>query len=365
MEMIRTFNSIGHGGFCTEEFGDFIMIYDCGGRNERIIVDEIIHSLKQGAIIDALFISHFHSDHINGLEYLLRNYHVKRVFLPYLHDNQKIQLIVENALYNGNNAFTNDLISDYKTTIQRLSILGEETNVIPVMSNSENNNSNQENVNIESIGNTINSGTPITINTSGVPNEWVFIPFNFRYIINADKIKNALNLIGITNDNILDKLKTDKGRIIEVYKDVLNGERNFNSSSLTLYSGINSNNSNYYIGGNFGNFYIPFRMRIDKVGCLYLGDYNAREAVRWNELDSAYSNYWVRLSTIQIPHHGSFYNYNDRLNSKQGLISIMAANKNSRHPHALTVKAIISNSGFPIIVTEEPSTRFIERILKR
>jgi len=132
---------------------------------------------------------------------------------------------------------------------------------------------------------------------------------------------------------------------------------------LTLYSGLRKNNQDRNLRFNRRLFLDPFHPRSHFVGCLYLGDYNAKDIGSMKDLELAYTNYWDLIGTIQIPHHGSFYNYNDKLNKNRGLSSIMSANYNSKDPHALTVKSIILNYGFPVIVTEQPSTRFIERII--
>lgn len=42
--------------------------------------------------IDLVVISHFDQDHINGLEILLRQYHVKTLLLPYLNLDQRLVL---------------------------------------------------------------------------------------------------------------------------------------------------------------------------------------------------------------------------------------------------------------------------------
>lgn len=363
--MIRTFHSIGHGGFCTEEFGDFTMVYDCGGRNLNVINYEIEHSFKKNQIIDALFISHFHRDHINGLEYLLKNYTVKRVFIPFLHDNQKIQVIVENAINIRSDSFTNNLILNPVSTIQENSKNGINTYVIYINSGEgDGNNLNKENLNIESINSNISnldSGTPITISSSTLTYNWIFIPFNFEYNIWADKIAQALNTIDVNKDNIVQKLQTKRSQIIEVYRNIHNGENNFNSNSLTLYSGMINNSLNILRLNNL--LFYPFNhYSHGHVGCLYLGDYNSKDNRSWLQLHTAYSVYWDYLSTIQIPHHGSANNYNEKLNSRSNIFSVMNVNRHSNHPHASTMKYILLNSGYPVIVTEDSCTRYIEQI---
>ena len=362
--MTRTFNSIGHGGFCTEEFKGFTMVYDCGGKNTNIVNREIAHSLTEKQPIDALFISHFHRDHINGLPYLLNNHPVKRVFLPFLLPDQKIQLLIENERTGNADPFVSDLISDYRVTIQTYSQIGEETQVIAVLANNENNNeSDREPVRIESVNRDISSGQNIGISTSGGTIDWVYIPFNFMYNKYAPTLADELNKIGIDISNIHNKLKTDKNKIVTIYEKIMDGSTNFNSNSLVLYSGlITSPSESAFITyfSHFPNYHFGFGD--ERICCLYSGDYNASGATEWHKLETAYKKYWDHIGTIQIPHHGSSYNYNRGFNSSDGIYSIMHVNKNSRHPHATTVKSIIMGNGFPVIVTQDPVTRFIERI---
>lgn len=89
--MIRTFHSVGHGCFVTERFANGInVIYDCGGYKNRI-TREINNSFTENDTIEALFISHFDYDHVNGLPILLnRCKKIRNVVIPYLSSEQKI-----------------------------------------------------------------------------------------------------------------------------------------------------------------------------------------------------------------------------------------------------------------------------------
>lgn len=71
--MIRTFHSVGQGAFYSEDFDNFKMVYDCGSyKNKDLIENEVKNSFDTKEVIDAVFVSHFHEDHINGLEFLLK-----------------------------------------------------------------------------------------------------------------------------------------------------------------------------------------------------------------------------------------------------------------------------------------------------
>ena len=86
MKIIRTFHPVGQGAFYTEVFQDkddtcFVVVYDCGTETGNRAMDkpledqitEFKRSIGSNPKIDILFISHFHADHINGLNSLLNN----------------------------------------------------------------------------------------------------------------------------------------------------------------------------------------------------------------------------------------------------------------------------------------------------
>jgi ribonuclease BN (tRNA processing enzyme) len=82
-----TYRNVGQGLFYTGRIGSFNFVYDCGSEN-RTRLKESILSYKERELrrnlLDVLIISHFHDDHIIGLEELLNNLHIDTVILPYL-----------------------------------------------------------------------------------------------------------------------------------------------------------------------------------------------------------------------------------------------------------------------------------------
>lgn len=102
IRMTRTFANVGQGLFAIEKFYDgeqvvFCAVYDCGsgsgkqinGKN-KLIINENLGDEKIS--IDVLFISHFDSDHVNGIPYILDHYMVKNIFLPLIPDDVKVLL---------------------------------------------------------------------------------------------------------------------------------------------------------------------------------------------------------------------------------------------------------------------------------
>ena len=70
----RTFFSVGQALFCREQVDNRTIMYDCGGQTEAIVkcVIDAEYPVGNASVIDALFISHYDKDHINGVFHLLR-----------------------------------------------------------------------------------------------------------------------------------------------------------------------------------------------------------------------------------------------------------------------------------------------------
>lgn len=136
--MIRTFHPVGQGAFYTEQFNNgFTIVYDCGSEtNISFVEKEIRNTFQQGDSIDAVFISHLHNDHINGLEFLLNYCNVSKIFLPLIAPADKILLQIENIILFGYNPtfenFLNSLMNEdniNNTTIIRIPVWENELNI--------------------------------------------------------------------------------------------------------------------------------------------------------------------------------------------------------------------------------------------
>ena len=356
--MIRTFHNVGQGAFYTEEFNGMTMVYDCGGSNKHIIEASIRNTFERGQKIDKLFISHFHNDHINGLEFLLSYCNVSKVYLPLLHEKSEIQFLIENTIFGGGNSFVADLITDPENTIREAS---EETGVIRVKPiNNDLINDSAEN---KIRDNFILSGDEIPLNHSIDDCKWVLVPYNFQYDIFNAELCTALENDDIDIHNIAVELRDKQKRIVEIYKSVLRGSNNFNANSLVLYSGAKENqvcDIECFIENN--SQYAPYwRFRVLKSGCLYLGDYNVSNQSVMDDLRVQYGRYWDNINTVQIPHHGSKYNFNMDL-VDENTLAVISAGEGRRHPHASTLKKIIMKKAIVSVVTEDIDTKIIQRV---
>ncbi len=101
---IRVFHPVGQGAFYSERHfvngSEFTVVYDCGSTTLK--KDELSRKIKsifpKSHSIDVLFISHFHADHINGIEFLKEHCNIKRVVLPLLDESAKALVKVANMI---------------------------------------------------------------------------------------------------------------------------------------------------------------------------------------------------------------------------------------------------------------------------
>ena len=69
-------------------------MYDCGtyyDKDKKLLNKKICTCFSEDTI-DALFISHFHKDHISGIPELIKKYTIKLVFLPFFTKEELILL---------------------------------------------------------------------------------------------------------------------------------------------------------------------------------------------------------------------------------------------------------------------------------
>lgn len=138
--MKRKFHAVGHGAFYTEHLvcggQESNIVYDCGcfetaktGFSPSCFKLKINNAIDKefapGTEITALFISHFHTDHINGVEHLLERCKVKKIFIPKL----SLSILVESIIS------YNELDKDSKPTLidSLVQSQGENIGDIPVI----------------------------------------------------------------------------------------------------------------------------------------------------------------------------------------------------------------------------------------
>ena len=377
--MIRSFLPVGQGAFYLEQFacesGTVNVVYDCGSSTDLSIVEaEIRSNFKKDEEIAAVFISHFDSDHINGLPYLLQYCKVNHLFFPVItEENRELILLKELAFPTNVSRFISAFIINPHDVINDLP-LGYQPRLHQVL---EHPNINKHNGIDTSF---VNSGSNALDCTADfrlygyLEEKWVYIPFNFRESERIERLKTAFKTHfgdDYTVKDLLDRAKTNPTtmlpKIKQAYHDI---PGSFNTNSMVLLSASLDDEVSQqlfnYSGFQFLKFYPWCGGCVPSFpsGCLYTGDYDASGVRKWDELHHAYAKFSKYIGCLQIPHHGSRHNYNTELlslsNCPYYLISAGEKNK-YRHPHNMVIKDILLNHKYPIIITEHSGTtvRFV------
>lgn len=328
-KLVRTVYPIGLGGFASEIFSAdgfnnvFCAVYDCGsnthGMNTRIasiIEHEIDH-------IDALFISHFHRDHINQIKKLPISKDTK-VFIPWLFDRY---ILLKEYLWD----------MDYTSLVGWLQQNATVIFLDPIEVGNSRTISTIEEYNPEDEQNLLafanfsagqHIGHILKICIPGF--DWCYIPFHLQDRSVFDMfIKEALKN-GITAEELehfdVNK-KTLVRRLSKIYKDICkkqHNEGNVNFSSMLLISRPQDTRRRYscdmkYDIGHLSlfdkndyNYWHQYYQ--DNASCLYTGD----TPLHINSFMSIFKLLMLKImngeaGVVQLPHHGSKNGYHPEI----------------------------------------------------
>lgn len=365
----RTFHPVGQGAFYSERHPDFNIVYDCGNwKNSKAAQKVVNQAFDENDTIDILFISHFDYDHVSMIGTLKDSVKsIKHVVLPLLHDDDEKILLKAFNHFHANSALLNQLIDDPQA------FFGDDTRVVFVNAsdNSESPiNDNQESINLGNLSanqTIIDSGAKIQLNTS---NDWVFIPYNFKYHDRSQQLKDVLNNANL-DINCLDDLnyvEANRAEIKECYKQI---DGTINENSMIVYSGPLHENHHYHIVDAYSNYlwnlhclyrHFDFYDLCHKPACIYSGDADFNKV----QIHNIFRHYWQGVGTIQVPHHGSRNSFNFSFGfHKQGPFICpvsFGTNNTYGHPSGKVLEELLQYENIPIAVTEKMNSTFIEII---
>ena len=375
IKVIRTIHPVGQGGFYTETIsthsGTYTVVYDCGGNSiksmERYLREEYLCREPSGKKkeIAAVFISHLHADHVNGLAYLLNHANVRLLVLPQLTEEMMLEAFVYNDCFGvAGGKEANRLILDlYRATGN--GYLGE-TRVSQIAPAGP-----DDSINIEPEEGGLNLNNPSSIDReikSGacfhLDYQWMFIPYNPPVKGDRNQLANKLSegleatapiTLRTLPSLIQDKQKTDLCR--SIYEQVFG--KNHNSYSMTLFSGTRHPNQFKRLPTHISWPFMCYDC-LDCIefypNCLYTGDFDPHSFI--DKLIRFYDPLWETIHAIQVPHHGSRKNYNEKFykHARLGFVSVGERNRH-RHPNIDVLIKIYRQQCLPIVVTESKMTK--------
>ena len=382
MKLVRTFHPVGHGAFYTERFYDehnqnvANIVFDCGcheackpGKSiadfqkqiDDIVDCEFPLNEVEKITIDALFISHFHIDHMNGISRLLNNCNVKRIIMPKLTDDVLLDVFLYTMFvheFSAKDAY--DAIDGFIKYVEELKV------EVEINEDDINDDAEFEETDFDTIGILISKPTIIKVHSL-----WKYIPFSTKekkaqlkqaLINGVPELSAALSVSPIDLKQIADEF-TNKpdlvGKCRKVYDSCFGNNNQHNRYSMTLFSGTCDKQTTCTQQCHQSVVDLP---RYCTKNCLYMGDFEADPTkslknTNCEQLLKFYERYWSKIGMFQVPHHGSRDNTNVKLYSppKFGIISAGTADV-YLNPHIDVINLLQQYNCVPLIVTEDPTT---------
>ena len=334
----KIFYAIGQGGFYSEKiyFGNEIktIVYDCGSLNKERLSKEISQSGL--GIIDYLVISHFHKDHINGIEELKSLYTIKNVIIPKI-DTQDILFYLKDYSKKSDIGYRNLVLNPsdfFKGTNEN-----EDPNIITVDTESE----QIEIIDTKKIPNKISHKTNIPIFSNNNSPLWIL-----RFYVDKgsfDKVKLTKTQKDLINS--ISSIKDYTDNLTEL-KKVYNGisKDNVNLTSMSMVSAPLHYERWYYENNSIS---------------IMNGDILLDKEEKIFEFTNHYSDFKQNNYNFHIPHHGSHKNLKRPINEwiiNKGII-MSGYDNNYGHPSGVILRKF-SDTKIPVKVLTEYDKNYIK-----
>ena len=378
---------------------------DASPKTVQQMIEGFLPSLKdsRGNLvkdIDIAFVSHLHVDHINGLPTLLPR--IKKLVLPHLSDCRLLEAFLYNAIPEGIRAGEVsvdaieaegrvDVEGEVQTFVLRLA-RGEVENTVQVIQNEGE--LVEDPIQLENLNREIRSGSSIRVPLSQRHNAfWIYKPVDVDGC--SEDIRKAIVAAlqqYVTTGNILVNDKIDWSKVqeavnnaglkavIAIYEKVfgITVSSQHNNYSMPVYSGpdelrmapfalrytdvrIETTDACGYIHSRYEIDSHPFHVmqlgvRCRLLSCLYMGDFNAKDDHKFEQLHEILGVYYNLIGLQQVPHHFSDGNHRPELYKGPlfafGNISSLTDKSFSQ----VTVDDIRSHGCDPLIITRQKYT---------
>lgn len=385
----------------------FFYVYDCGAMHKYVSdrnreIGKLVNYAGKGARLDLLVISHMHADHVNGVAKLIEDgeFPVDTIMMPMINMKERLLSFAATAHddpYSARSAFYRDFILNPVAAVSRFN----PRNILLVRRGD---------------GGAPGSGSPDAgpldgdPGTSGegrgfvwklvgqgtadpwprqagdprvmvVPDSsairvfdpriweeaWLLAPYVDQDIVakqdafigtlakERSMTVKALEAKLADASFVLDLMTTHLSALKTAYQTC---HRNLNLTSLCLYSGPASlvdGDHNHHV------FHGPWASNGNqgRVAWLGTGDAKLSKVTKCDAFLAHYKDHLEKVSTLTLPHHGSAYDFNEKLltSVKPHFCPVAAdAVKNWQHPAARVTRAVTSAGALLLVVNSNENT---------
>ena len=358
MKLLRSFLPVGQGAFYVEKFVDdngervFTAVYDCGTMSKPFNLDATIyHCFHADEIIDALFISHFHEDHINGVSILLQRCDVQNIFIPYTTPDEKLLLglyychcVPEpekreeylKLLYNPERTLSPNGVGHIHYVTAPEEQISESNKSVSVLKSGKN---------------------ALTVLEKAISLPWIFKPFTYKRKELLKKFQEQFDgeFDGTLSPQQLPAFyNTHKDKIVEAFRGV---KVDINITTMLLYSGpIQAISAKIHMVRCWQQCHSTFSfLETTQPGCLYTGDAKLSVKKDMNAVVKFYEDVWDDLGCFQIPHHGAWDSFNTEIaNFKMSLFLSAGLYNKYGHPHVKVYQELFMQKSNWFHISEFP-----------
>ena len=351
--LTRTIHPVGQGAFYTEVFSDsedktFTMVYDCGTETAtadlKIPLEQQIDGFKKGIKqIDLLFISHFHKDHISGLDRLLDGIRVCKTIIPMLPEEVVTLARVQNLLHYRQDGLAADrIITELYLSKETPGRFGHVIVIEPF-------DYSDYSASVPFKGNGAKSRNVVSI--AGYDKYWEYIPFNSvackdqRAIDFCKDLKSIPEAFDANGDlNTTKIIRGCRTKVRALFQSIMK------SSDDNLYTlAVESRPVKDAFPDSHAN-------TLRRSRCLYTGDLDLNVKDK-GVLLGRFKNLidYAGIGTVQVPHHGSNYNWrNDFLQGRSRSFFVSTGSTNTyHHPDYWVMRNIKAKKNRLYVVSEE------------
>jgi beta-lactamase superfamily II metal-dependent hydrolase len=388
---LRTQHAVGHGFFhCgqieLEGMNPFTYVYDCGARKLRTLLAPALSDFSAMLAhpnVHLLVLSHFHTDHANGLDELFSFVEVDTAVIPYVSPMERLLIVAEllASRRGGSDAIERVAYPEgwlRRHGVRRVVTIRPHENGDGAPVPSEPSESSRTGFRDgwdlfrgdASVGDgeVFEHSEPLSVAFSrAVLMEFLF--FCHRSPGTLERFEGEWRSRGATHLDLANPQSwiTDRARrrsLVACYAAATQGSLNL----TTLCARASP------LGDDWGHWYdrdqtaiVPWRAPGPAPSVLLTGDL---ELGRPEVAEAFFAHYEKQprpVSTLSLPHHGSIHNFDDGLVSRLGprLVLATCPNRSKDHPHSDVVRRVRAASSEFHKVDERPRSALRERIVIR